>query len=278
MFQKMATTNFQKNLRLLCSYSRSIADACNRLGINRQQFHRYLNGTSRPSLRNIQKICDFFGVEESEILLDHEAFSRLIAMRRPRGPEVDPFGDFIAKLVRINPNASNDMSGYLGYYYSYLRPVEFSGKILRSLVQVFDQDGFVYVKTIENYSAATRRKRKILKHTGIAIHTGERILIHEREVTAGQMIWTTMLHPSESDQASVLTGLTLGVSSGMERDIACYRVVWEALGHSIEIRSSLQRCGLFDVNKGTIASDIVRGTSNSIEPGEDAFVYRLWKM
>ena len=170
------------------------------------------------------------------------------------------------------------MNPYLGYYYSYLRPVEFDGKILRSLVRIFEKDGFVYVKTIENYTAVTRRKRTILKHTGIAIHTGERILIHEREMTAGQMIWTTVLHPSESDQASVLTGLTLGVSSGMERDIACYRVVWEALGYAIDIHACLKRCGLFDVKKGAVERDILRGTSNTMKRGEQAFVYRLWKM
>tara|TARA_R110002020_G_scaffold77450_11_gene195503 strand:- start:1537 stop:1731 length:195 start_codon:yes stop_codon:yes gene_type:complete len=50
---------------LLCSYAHSITEVCEKLSINRQQFHRYLNGQSRPSHRNLRNICDFFGVDVS---------------------------------------------------------------------------------------------------------------------------------------------------------------------------------------------------------------------
>lgn len=36
--------NFARNLRLLCSYYKSIAEVCRRLEINRAQFNRYLSG------------------------------------------------------------------------------------------------------------------------------------------------------------------------------------------------------------------------------------------
>lgn len=55
-----------KNLRLLCSYHRSIAAVCRELGVNRSQFNRYLGGETMPSLRLMRRICDFFGVEESK--------------------------------------------------------------------------------------------------------------------------------------------------------------------------------------------------------------------
>jgi hypothetical protein len=72
------------------------------------------------------------------------------------------------------------------------------------------------------------------------------------------MLWKTILLPSRPDQSSVLTGLTLGVSSGMKRDIACYRVAWDYLGEPGDLRARLAGCGLFDLGSPIIPRDIPR--------------------
>ncbi len=272
----MNQTNFQRNLRLLTNYSVSIAEVCRRLQINRQQFHRYLSGAARPSPRKMLKICDHFGVDESEILMEHAQFREIIAIRRQSGATIDPLGGFVANLSKVNPRSTRQLETYLGFYYSYFRPVEFPDMVLRSLVSVFTRAGFVYVKTIENYSAVRRRSRRILKHTGIMYHTGERIIVHEREAIVGQMMWTTILLPSRPDQTSVMPGLTLGVSSGAKRDVACYRVIWEALGDQVNIRAALSGAGLYDLNSPVIPRDIRAAISNDVGPAEGAFVARDW--
>ncbi len=272
----MEPGNLQKNLRLLTSYADSIAGICRRLDVNRQQFHRYLNGSARPSVRRMQRICDFFGVEESEILMDHTQFREIIAIRRRTGAPVDPLGTFIAGLHRINPRSTRQLEVYLGFYYTYFRPVEFPDLVLRSLISVFSRAGFVYCKTIENYSAIKRRSRRILKYTGILYHTGERIIVHEREAHVGQMMWTTVLLPPRPDQTSVMSGLTLGVSSGIGRDVACYRVIWEALGDQVDLRAALAGAGLYDLNSPAIPQDIRAAISNDATDREGAFVARPW--
>lgn len=272
----MSQTNFQRNLRLLTNYSISIAEVCRRLQINRQQFHRYLSGDARPSPRKMLKICDHFGVDESELLMDHAQFREIIAIRRHSGAALDPLGEFIIGLGKVNSRSTRQLESYLGFYYSYFRPVEFPDMVLRSLVSVFTRAGFVYVKTIENYSAAKRRTRRILKHTGVMYHTGERIIVHEREAIVGQMMWTTILLPTRPDQASVMPGLTLGVSSGAKRDVACYRVIWEALGDPVNIRTALSGSGLYDLNSPVIPRDIRAAINNDVAPGEGAFVARDW--
>lgn len=273
----MLNNNFPNNLRLLCSYARSITRVCEQLAINRQQFHRYLNGTSRPSLTNMQAICDYFGVEEHEILMDQNSFRQLVALRKPQGPEVDPFGEYISKLHRINPSASRDMAEYVGYYRCYYRPIEFPGKIQCSLMRLFSERGFTYLKNIENYALAKRRARRMLKYTGVAFHTGERIFVHEREQKAGQMMWTTILYPARRDQVAMLTGLSLGICSATSRDIACYRVVWEPLGQDIDLRATLSACGLFDKDDALIPDDIRAATANDISTGEGGFIGHPWQ-
>lgn len=272
----MNQTNFQRNLRLLTNYSISITEVCRRLQINRQQFHRYLSGDARPSSRKMQKICDHFGVDESEILLEHAQFREIVAIRRNNGAAHDPLGAFIVGLNKVNPRSTRQLESLLGFYYSYLRPVEFPDMVLRSLVSVFTRAGLVYVKTIENYSAVKRRSRRILKHTGVMYHTGERIIVHEREAIIGQMMWTTILVPSRADQSSVMSGLTLGVSSGTKRDVACYRVIWEALGEQIDVRAALSGAGLYELGSPVIPRDIRAAISNDVGPGEGAFVVRDW--
>jgi hypothetical protein len=42
-------SDFTHNLGLLCSYQRSIAEICRKLGFNRQQFNKYLAGSVMPS-------------------------------------------------------------------------------------------------------------------------------------------------------------------------------------------------------------------------------------
>lgn len=272
----MDQTHFQRNLRLLTNYSVSIAEVCRRLQINRQQFHRYLSGDARPSPRKMQKICDHFGVDESEILMEHAQFREIIAIRRHSGAEPDPLGGFVVGLNKVNPRSTRQLESFLGFYYSYLRPVEFPDMVLRSLVSVFTRAGFVYVKTIENYSAAKRRTRKILKHTGVMYHSGDRIIVHEREAIVGQMMWTTVLMPSRPDQTSVMSGLTLGVSSGAKRDVACYRVIWESLGEQVDIRAALSGAGLYEIGSAVIPRDIRVAIGNDVAQGEGAFVARDW--
>ncbi len=73
--------NLSQNLRLLCSYYKSVAEVSRRLGISRPQFNRYLSGRYRPAANTLRRICDFFGVEEHEVLLPHSQFERLVQVR-----------------------------------------------------------------------------------------------------------------------------------------------------------------------------------------------------
>lgn len=75
------TENFSANLKLAASYYPSISEMCRKLGINRQQFMKYLSGTSFPSRYNMRRMCDFFGFDEYEILLPHDQFRNIVRLR-----------------------------------------------------------------------------------------------------------------------------------------------------------------------------------------------------
>lgn len=52
-----AQHEFCENLHMLCSNYRSIAGVCRKLGINRAQFNRYLNGAGKPSSHTLRRGC-----------------------------------------------------------------------------------------------------------------------------------------------------------------------------------------------------------------------------
>ena len=270
----MAIHDLPANLKLLCSYVPSISEAARQLNIKRQQLHRYLNGTSMPSLKNIQRICNYFGVEESEIFLRHGEFKDLIALRKPKLADLDPLGNYMVKMSKINPDSTNSLEQYLGYYHSYFKFRGEENKIMRALIKVFSRNGFVYTKNIENYSGMKRRKQTLQKYTGIMFHTGEHIYVFEREEIVGKMMWQSILNPVEHDQSAELTGLTMGITGGGNRDIACYRTVWEKINKNTRLRDALRLCGTFSPEDPSIPEDIKSAIDNDISEDECGLVAR----
>jgi transcriptional regulator with XRE-family HTH domain len=64
---------FSENLMAQTVRRGSIADACRALGINRQQFNKYLSGTVLPSAQTLAKITAHFNVTDIELFIDENA-------------------------------------------------------------------------------------------------------------------------------------------------------------------------------------------------------------
>lgn len=57
--------NFSKTLKTLCKSKGSINQVCIELGVNRQQFAKYLSGSTLPSIYVVQRMADYFEVDSS---------------------------------------------------------------------------------------------------------------------------------------------------------------------------------------------------------------------
>ena len=69
-------TEFGKNLRWLCGLRRSVSFVARELGINRQQFGRYVNNKSYPNTHNLIALCDYFNVQAADFEMPHSQFSQ----------------------------------------------------------------------------------------------------------------------------------------------------------------------------------------------------------
>ena len=265
----MSTENLAPNLRLLCSHYRSVAEVCRRIGVNRQQFNKYLSGQTAPSLFNLKRIGDFFGVEESELLLPHEDFVTTV-LRRPRSDGAGALGAFIANLGANFPESQSALKPYCGYYYSYFYSPAWPGCILRGLVAVFQSGNHTYSKFVERLVVKTKRQRGlfVFKYQGVLLYASNRIHLFEWEPKLNRSIAMTVFYPTRRSSIILVSGLLLSVSGNHAGQPFASRIVYEYLGPAPDLRAALEGCGVYECDSPEIDEEIKRRIDNRVEHGD----------
>lgn len=264
--------DFSLNLRLLTDHYKSVADVCRRIGINRSQFNKYLGGRSSPSRHVFKRICDFFGVEDYEMLLPHAEFQRILGSKPPTAsaPAAEPrYVGYLDQLVR---RSRSDLMSYEGYYFEYTYSMTYPGLILRSLILVSSDDGLTTYQRMENLAPVGGPGPRIkCKYQGIAFYLNDRIFLVDHDSLTKNEISQTVVYPNYQNQLTRLYGLKLGVSTGSRREPLCARVVLEAIGQRIDIRKALRACGTYEPDTSDLDPEIKDLIINKTLPGEHHF-------
>lgn len=206
----MSSDQLAANLRLLTSYGRSVADVCRKAGFNRQQFTKYLSGGARPSLASLRRICDFFGVEEHEILRDPESFRALIRLRPPRLKTAgnDPVTQFFTTLAgRHDPEAAAKLAGY---YFLHMQDEPRAATITRSLLRMTPETRCLSIKVIERFSPNVPGLPRVLKYAGFAVVSDGRVYVAVDEILARRSLWFGIHYASDFSGVSFLNGIGIG--------------------------------------------------------------------
>lgn len=267
--------DFKDNLRLLCSYYKSTAEVCRRLGINRPQFNRYLSGTNRPSANTMRRFCEFFGVESHEIVLPHQQFLRLVQTRpvsqfREQNRSVEA-----AHLSRLNELGQSGLEAYYGYYFEYYFSMAHPGRILRTLICIEERDGHAVYQRTERLLEEGRNKPFHNVYKGMVQFLSGRIFLMDYESLTGVEMTQTILFPSFKSRIDRLNGLRLGVSGSGERMPCCARVVYEYLGEQVDQYRALSLCGLYAKDSEEIDLGIRQSIVNQMTAGEWHFRARF---
>lgn len=255
----------RQNLALLCSYYPSIAEVCRKLDLNRQQFNKYLAGSSYPSRRNMRRICDFFGVVESELLLEPRQFEDIVALKR-KPLQQDALSKPLRHLERLYQH-SQDLEKYLGYYYRYFYSFGNQGKIIRSLALVYREEGKYYWKNIEHlHDPETGQSDGVKKYEGVLFNLADRLYVLEYETLKVNSVTQMTLYPSHRNRIGLLLGIQTGGPTRRGRKPGASKVALEYLGREINLRQALKRIGMFEPAGGSIRPEILSLIANAIEP------------
>lgn len=260
---------FSVNLALLCSYHASIAEVCRKLSFNRQQFNKYLSGQSRPSRRNMRRICDFFGVTEAELLMDTDKFEDLISLRRKPVPQEG----LSRPLQHLNSlhKKSQSLEKYIGFYFRYFFSFGNQGLVIRSLASIHQEDEKYYWKNIEVLrDPDTGRSAGVNKYDGACFYLADRIYIMEYETLQVGSITQVTLYPSHRHRLDWLVGIQMGAPTRRGRKPGASKVLLEYLGRDINVRAALSKTGLFSPEDGRVRKETLDLIKNEIAPG--AFV------
>ena len=265
----MQKTHLAENLRFLCGQYPSVASVCRDIGINRQQFNKYLSATVVPSRHNRERICQFFNVDSSQLELEPSKFREELADKESSEKKTKNSVDLNA-VTNSLPSSVDQLKRYQGFYYSHFHALGYPGYVVRSLVKISSTGSRFFTKSIEHLwdkeGMDTQRHR--FKYNGIAFYLADRIFITEYETLAKQAICHTILYPSYRSRLDYLSGITTGVGSLHTHQPKAARVEFQFLGLNVDVRETLAGCGLFKLDSSQIDEQIKDRIKNQINDEE----------
>lgn len=255
----MTRTNLVHNLKLLCSYAPSISDACRDMGINRQQFTKYLNGASHPSPRNMRLICDHFGVDEDELLAPPSRFADLVVLRPRAQHLMRALGPAAATLDRMFTTSVDLLRPYCGYYLYYYFTPSRPGMIRCSLLRISERKDVYFTRLVERIQPeeSPLGRSHFVRYSGVALSLAGRIFIIDHNAKELRSISQTILFPSPTPEVRFLSGMTLGVQGRTARAPFASPVFLERIPNC-NPSAAMRRTGIHLPSSPEIPTRIVR--------------------
>ena len=233
------TTDFSKNLKHVCAERVSIAQICREIGINQQQFNRYLSGAGMPSAHNLRRICMFFGLTEAELSADNATFiaQRGHLNKNTSSVYVDPFANaFPGDLPRLRE--------YVGAYHTHFLSPSWPEHVMIGATFLHEQEGQVIARTIERGHAPDYGPIQRTRYQGKSAYHGSRIFVIEFENEHEGSITETVLYPSHRQQRTYLRGITMGLAWRPRRMPYSVRSIWKRMDATLTAKEILAGCGV----------------------------------
>ncbi len=243
----LMSESFSANLRSLCAERGNISQVCREIGLNRQQFNRYLNGESLPSAHNLRRIARYFDLPEAQLFAPRTEFEETLKdsiVRRKETPAslfVKPYSDQVKNLRR-----------YVGFYHSFFCTPSWQGRIFCSLIRLKEVDGVVTIRSHENATSPDKSVRQISRYEGLVALRGNRIFATEHECGKEGSIAQTILYSAHRQQLKYLRGMTMGVAWRPFPHPYAAKTIWKRLDERITAREALTACGVYSEQSKSI--------------------------
>ena len=252
----MKATNFSKNLRVICDRHRSVAQVCRELGINRQQFNKYLSGKSAPSAYNLSRIGEYFRFDPHDFFLPSDEFAERLQVQPGRSKPYENGGPNLA-FSGAFAGQSKVMSRYLGFYHIYSYTPAWKGHVIKFLTHVYAQDGLVWVKSIHRFVDPQKQISCLCKYVGHACFLNDRIFVVQHAPVANDVIIQTIVHPPQERRLSVLQGYVFPMDFKSPHAYSS-QIALQFLGTSIDIKQEMRNAGVVPADSPTISPRIRR--------------------
>jgi transcriptional regulator with XRE-family HTH domain len=236
--------DFAANLRFLCEQYGSISTVCRKIGLNRQQFNKYLSGLHLPSPQNMRLIANFFGLSVPVLFSDSVEFRTLVegnffhVMENLRkSPELNAF------MESVIIGAKSDSSDLVGVYDRYQYSSIYKGSILRSAFCIYKNNDFYqhyYIERFPSYDSPDKIDY-VFKYHGFVFSVAGRIFtvdfegIQKNEMTFG------VFAPVQRSAKKFMFGIASGIAATMFRQPYSTKVALHYRGQGLIGRGELEK-------------------------------------
>ena len=267
------TAAFAANLRLLCSRQGSISQVCRKLGINRQQFNKYLSGRHSPSIENTRVIANYFGIGPEVMFSEHDHFRTLIEGNffdvldhLRRAPQVVRFLDAMTLANKLS------LGQYVGCYDRYQFSSIYARRILRSAFCIFRNGDFLnhyYIERFPSYDNP-RKTEYVFKYHGFTFPIEDRLFCIDFETVQRNEMTFGIFSPVQRNAKQFMFGVVSGVAATMFRQPFSTRAVLHFRRHGLLSRAELEAANALDMNDPSVpreAREYLGEDPDMIKPG-----------
>ena len=245
--------NFADNLRALCTRHGSIAAVCRALGMNRQQFNKYLSGSTLPNVATLEKLCGFFHIE-SESLFQNP--SDLLSPPRnetqlPGGLALHGLGFAAHAFAGMQPATVN-----AGCYHVYSLWPRDESKCLREALFIQKKAGSTVFSRFTKYRVVGQVQHYYLsgRHDGIVLEQEKaRFLLSLNRRGCGEVSLLSIGAENALSQ-SLLSGVALVMApSGTPQAL---RTTLRFSGSSDVLRRTIGEAGILPLSDPSIPEEV----------------------
>lgn len=247
--------NFAHNLRKLCKQRGSIVQICKELGINRQQFSKYLSGDTFPRRKTLEQICAYFNVSEMELFIDRD-HQLLSTDKRSINLMSDPvFQEILDELHKPQDMPLDD-----GLYLTYIRAHSEPEWVVRSVTSIRKAGETTQFRRLTGWAEqkSSLWRLSLGSHRGLVLNRrgflyfGAMDSYASKAPTLAIMQWTPTEIPLLKGRCVALT------KSGAD---VC-DMVMEKLPVSTTLRAAIRKTGAVGVRESTLPLHIKQVLNN----------------
>lgn len=258
---------FAENLRQLCSGRESISQVCRDLGINRQQFGKYLSGKLGASEQTLETISTYFGVSKVDLL-----YAPLGA--RSEDSTSEEAVRMQARQMQAILAASDPVRLRPGLYFCLYSTGDFPDHFVRSVVSMRRADGLMFfTRWFTTYPLTGRSKNFNQRTDGIVLQHGDQTTLIGQDIARKYSPSMMRFAPIDTHQA-ILTGITI-VSMAAIGTMGA-RATLVSAGPSLSLRRAMRICGIRKYSEEKLDELVLRSLQDStaaIQPYKPGLAY-----
>lgn len=247
-----------ENLRILSERAGTVTDLCRRIGINRQQFNKYLAGTHAPSRTNLRAIAGFFGLNEEVLfsapndfrsMMDGGHFHLFRSLVQSPAMQL-----FIGEMLRAG-GAAEFAGIYERYHYSSIYP----GQILRSIFCLYERDGVLMHYYVERFPSldGTGKVDYRFKYHGLSFLLAGRIFSVDFEtIQKNEMTFSNLAAVNRSSRKYIF-GVTSGIAATMMRQPVAAKVAMCFVAKGLIRKEHMRRATVLEPGDPSIPREVL---------------------